>query len=418
MADSAQNTFAFTRALEEANRAYQLVSTYRNQQAQIGSMKRDASFLEDDDVFPITMNMTASGVTQLRPLAPYPSRGLVFRDAVHHIDDFTLPLPTVDLTQYPFTFAIPDTPTMRMLVPPSRATPPMRVRSPPATPFSKRPRFKTPPPSDNPPSPSPAFAVHAHAILYSSSTPASSRISDSGSAGPREETDVSNRRVTRSGHSFAAHRGGTTRPSVPRTVSTPLSQSIVASSGSSVQIQHTNPLPVALPPLPSGLPTPTPGLLDTRRAKHACFLQCGNSFQNVFKPGARKRGDRYGTHMFGGSDKQREKNPPCSVAVKMRCTKDETTDEIVDVAVIGTFLLLKEPALAPRFEYPQICGRLRAALVTWYAALLVEAAQAGSASEQQGAEEEKYGPEDGDGWLTDRDAEFDEELDDEDLMYE
>ncbi|KZV99832.1 hypothetical protein EXIGLDRAFT_831207 [Exidia glandulosa HHB12029] len=416
MADSAQNIFAFTRALEEANRAYQLVNTYRSQQAQRGSLKRDVSFLKNDDVFPITTHITSSGVTQLRPLAPYPARGSVFRDPIDHMDDFALPLPTVDLTQYPFTFAIPGAPTMRMPVPPGRATSSMRARSPPTTPFVKRPRFNTPPPSDNPPSPSPSLAVHADAMLDFSSTPASARISDSGSVGPREETDVSNMRVTRSGQSFAAPRGGSTRPSVPRTPSNPSSQSIAASFGSSVQTQPTTPLPVALPALPSGLPTPTPGLPDTRRAKHACFLQCGKSLGNVFKPGARKRGDRYGTHMFGGLDKQ--KNPPCSTALKMECTKDDETDEIANVAVVGTFLLLKEPALAPRFEYPQICGRLRAALVTWYAALLAEAAQTRLESEHDGTEQEKEAPEDSDDWLTDRDAEFDEELDDEDQMYE
>ncbi|KZV88147.1 hypothetical protein EXIGLDRAFT_696912 [Exidia glandulosa HHB12029] len=105
--------------------------------------------------------------------------------------------------------------------------------------------------------------------------------------------------------------------------------------------------------------------------------------------------------MFGSG----KKNPPCSVAVQMGCTKDKSRG--MNVEVVGTFLLHKEPGLAPTFEYAQICGDLREALVVWYAGLVAQA-ESGS-GEQEGEADEG---------LTDRDAEYDEEFDDEDLMYE
>ncbi|KZV87292.1 hypothetical protein EXIGLDRAFT_773804 [Exidia glandulosa HHB12029] len=391
-ANSDQNTSAFTRALAEAE-------TRQHQQLRAdipfaGAGKRNISFLEDDDdIFPSTINLTSTGVSQLRPIAPYPSRdpygssSAVFRHApLTGNDTFALQLPTADLTQYPFTWTIPGAPTMPM--PPRQSTTDVRSRSPPITPYVKRQRFHTQPPLDGlcslSPYPSPLSTPHPGSI--------------SPQAGSADYTPTSSRRVTRSGRAFAQlWRGATTRSSPSAAV--PLGSSVQNHSLS----YSTSPLPIALPALPAGLPTPTPGLPNVHQDPHACVLQCSTSFNGVFKPGARPRGDRYKTHMFGsGSGK---KNPPCSVAVQMGCTKDKISE---NVEVVGTFLLRKEPGLAPTFEYAQICGDLREALVAWYAKLVAQASEYGSV-EQDG---------EADDGLTDRDAEYDEEFDEEDFMYE
>ncbi|KZV88148.1 hypothetical protein EXIGLDRAFT_772943 [Exidia glandulosa HHB12029] len=258
MADSDQNTSTFTRALAEAG-ARQQQQFQANRP--FGTGKRNASFLEeDDDIFPLTIHLTSTGVSQLRPIAPYPARGhygsgsAVFRHATPN-DFLALPLPTVDLTQYPFTWTIPGAPTMPM--PPSscRATTNFRSRSPPTTPYVKRQRFNTPPPFNVmrslSPYPSPLF------------TPQPASISPQ--AGSADSTTPSSRRVTRSGRSFAhPWHGDTPSPSasVPR---------------ASVQTHSYSPsplaLPITLPALPAGLPTPTPGLPDVLSEPHACVLQ-------------------------------------------------------------------------------------------------------------------------------------------------